>query len=329
MAINPNHPMLMDENRPLIATKPVEQLTNAIVTSLQKGRRGIQVCGRGGDGKSEATKYLYKCRDWLAKPAPVYWLAIPRRTKGTDSVFYKVIQDGLNLAYHSSGDAIDRLNAIRNRLKTDCLRQSAQRVIIFIDEAQRLSADDYEFIANIDDALTTVGLRLFCVFVNQTDDEDAGHSKDGRKPRRGERPSADSLPPHIVRRFFMDSFTFTGLKGLSEISHALSRYDELEFEGRSYAVEFGPAASKNGWKIAKCGPAFTTAMAQLSKEYNLNASSDLPMMIFELTVKTLLVYVAGGDESFSGVTTDDVKDALIDAGYVTLERARARQVVLN
>lgn len=327
MSINPNHPMLQDEGRPLIATKPIEQLTNAVVMSLQKGRRGIQVHGRGGDGKTESTKYLSKARQWLSKPAPIYWLAIPRRTNGSDSVFYKVIQDGLNLAYHSSSDAIDRLGAIRNRLKTDCQRQGAQRVIIFIDEAQKLTETDYEFIANIDDALTTVGLRLFCVFINQSDDQDIGKHKEGRRARRGERPCAETLPPHIVRRFFMDTFTFTGLKGVAEITHALSRYDEMEFEGRRYTEEFAPVASKNGWKIAKCAPEFKSAMLQLAKENNFCPSSDLPMMIFELTLKTLLVYVAAASDAFTGFTVTDVKDALVDAGYVTLEKSRARQVV--
>lgn len=327
MSINPNHPMLQDEERPPIVTKPIEKLTNAILVSLQKGRRGIQVHGRGGDGKSMATKYLCGQSDWLNHPAPLYWLAVPRRTNGSDSIFYKVIQDGLNLAYHRSSDAIDRLGAIRDRLKTDCHRHGARRVVIFVDEAQRLSDSDYEFLANIDDALTTVNLRLFCVFVNQSDDKDQKKVQESRRTRRWERATPETLPPHIVRRFFMDTFTFTGLNGLSEISHALSRYDALEFEGRSYTEEFAPAASKTGWTFAKTAHDFKNALTQLAKDNNLNQASDLPMMIFELTLKTLMIYVAQGSDSFTGFSITDIKDALVEAGYVTLEKSRARQVV--
>jgi len=226
------HPMTEDDNRPKVATKPIENLAEAILIGLEDGYRGIQIFGRSGDGKSYASAYLSTHLQWLTQPAPTCWVSIPRRTNASDNVFYKVIQGGLKLSYYPGAAAIDRLAQINDRISNDCKRAGTRRFILFIDEAQRLSADDYDFLANIDDAVGIDGFRLFCVLVNQSDDTKAFGEK-GRAP-------VTKMPPHVVRRFFMAEHTFRGLEGLREIAHALSRYDSAEHDGVTFSAHFAP-----------------------------------------------------------------------------------------
>jgi hypothetical protein len=310
--------MLQDEGRPEIATRPTAFLAEAILIALEDGYRGIQVAGRSGDGKSTASKYLCAHPQWMNSPTPTCWVSIPRRTNGSDNVFYKVIQGGLNLTSHSRAAAVDRLSHIVDRISGECEQMSARRFVLFIDEAQRLSQDDYDFLANIDDGVNLDGFRLFCVFVNQSDDTNAD-------PKKG-RCRIDDMPPHIVRRFFMAEHPFRGLVGISETADALGRYDAIKHEGVPYTAYFAPQAYEGGWRLASEAPKFMAAIEELRKEAQLNGNSDFPMSIFELAVKRLLVHVAARKESFRGFTQEEIKEAIKRAGYLKLENSRARQM---
>ena len=312
-----SHPMMEDDNRPKVATKPIENLANATLIALENGYRGIQVSGRSGDGKSYASAYLSMHQQWLTQPAPTCWISIPRRTKATDNVFYKVIQGGLKLSYYPTADAIDRLTQIVDRISSDCKRANTRRFILFIDEAQRLSVDDYDFLANIDDAVGLDGYRLFCVLVNQSDDT-RGFGKNGHG-------RITTMPPHVIRRFFMAEHIFRGLVGLSEIAHALSRYDAAEHDGVAFSAYFAPRAHAQGWRLANQAKDFVSALNEIRNEAQITGTNDLAMMIFELAVKRLLVNVAACKEGFEELTHSEIKESILRAGYLRLEAARSRQ----
>lgn len=311
------HPMMEDDNRPKVATRPIERLAEAILVALEVGHRGIQIFGRSGDGKSYASAYLSTHRQWLSQPAPTCWVTIPRRTNASDNVFYKVIQGGLKLSYHPGANASDRLPQIADRILSDCKRTGTRRFVLFIDEAQRFSADDYDFLANIDDAVCSDGFRLFCVLVNQSDDMQV-FGKNGRT-------RATAMRLQSARRFFMEEHIFRGLEGLADISHALSRYDSAEHEGVPFSAHFAPRAYQQGWRLANQAKEFAAALNEIRQEAQLSGASDLAMMIFELALKRLLVHVAGCKESFQEFTQGEIKEALLRVGYLKLEAARSSQ----
>jgi len=312
------HPMLQDDNRPRIATRPIEFLADAILLALEDGYRGIQIHGRSGDGKTYASEYLSTHPQWLPSPAPTCWITMPRRTHSSDTVFYNIIQQSMQLAHHPRSSAIDRLTQIVDRIASECQCADSRRYVLFIDEAQRLSADDYDFLANIDDAVHLDGYRIFCVFINQSDDS--------RHFRKQMRRKLDEIPPQAVRRFFMAEHTFRGLLGVSEFAHALGRYSALEHEGVPFAAHFAPPAYEAGWRLENEAPLFVAALGELRIEKKLSGASDLPMAIFEPAVRRLLVRVAPAKGAFTQFTRDEVRDALVAAGYLKLETLRARQV---
>jgi len=311
------HPLLQDEDRPRIATKPIESLGDAILLALEDGYRGIQVYGRSGDGKTYAAEYLTTHLQWLRdSPAPTCWVTMPRRTRITDTIFYKIFQQAMRLAHHPIASAVDRLSQIVDWIASECLRMKSRRFIIFIDEAQRLSADDYDFIANIDDAVHLDGYRLFCVFVNQSDDH-------GRASKS--RDKLSELPPQAVRRFFMAEYTFRGLVGVDEFAHALGRIGALEHDGVPFPACFAPAAYAAGWRLEQEAAGFVAALAELRAHHKLMGANDLSMAIFEPAARHLLIRVAPEKGVFREFAGEEIRTALITAGYLRLELLRARQ----
>ena len=315
-----DHPMKSNHDRPRIATRPIEHLGDAILLAVEEDFEGLQVSGRSGDGKTTAAQYLARHHmTWLKHAAPMGWVFVPRRTNASDTALYKILQDGLKSPSAATAAALDRMGNIVDRICNSCQIMRAKCFYLFLDEAQRLSADDYDYLANIADQVKGSGFHLFSVFMNQSDD--TGPSRLPSKIRTPENI------PHTVKRFFMANHVLKGLVGLEEIAHALSRYDLLEHEGIPYPAFFAPAAYERGWQLASDADKVVSAIDIVRAEGALTGTSDLSMFTFERMVHRLLVRVAGGNPSFAGFTVQDASNAIRRSGYLTLENVRKEQAV--
>jgi hypothetical protein len=312
------HPMLKAK-RPIIPTRCIEALANAIKIAIEDGHQGIQINGRARDGKTMAATYLQTHLSWLDNPAFVLRISMPRRTNHSDTAFYKTIQAEFGLTQHHHSSAINRIRQLSDRIIADCMAQNCTLAILFIDEAQHLSNDDFEYLTNIDNIMADSGFQLFCVFIHQTDDPKAEKKK--KRSRL-----FDELPPHVVGRYFMAEHTFSGLRGAADITYALDQFDRwLKFDGKSFTEFFANQAFVNGWRFASHANDFVNAISSIRKRGSLSASGDLAMKIFDVVCYRLLVRVAGESPTFVGFDQDQIEKALIDAGYLRLESTRKRQ----
>ncbi|BDU21630.1 AAA family ATPase [Dyella sp. GSA-30] len=312
------HPMLRDA-RPLIATRCIEGLAEAIKIAIEDGHQGIQVQGRSRDGKTKAAIYLQTHPSWLDDSAYIFRITMPRRSNHSDTAFYKTIQSELGLSQHSHSGSVNRIRQISDRIIAGCLGQESTQAVLFVDEAQQLSDDDFEYLTNIDNAVTDGGFRLFCVFIHQSDDTKA----EKRKKRSS---LVNNLPPHVIGRFFMASHTFSGLRGAADISHALDQYDSrLRFEGKTFTEFFAGQAFASGWRLASHANDFVSAISAIRKRSNLKGSGDLAMKIFDVVCYRLLVRVAAETPNFAGLSKELIEKVILDSGYLLLEVARQRQ----
>lgn len=313
------HP-LRKPQRPIIATRPIEALADAIKLAIEDSHQGIQVYGRSRDGKTKASTYLQSHDSWLDEPTAVLRISMPRRMNLSDSAFYTIIQMELGLLPHPRSDAARRIHHIADRIIADCLPRRCTRAILFIDEAQHLSDNDFEYLTNIDNTLMESGYHLFCVFIAQTDDTRA------EKRQKRSRLIFD-LPPHVVGRYFMAEHEFSGLRGGSDMAHALDQFDSrLFFGGKSFTEFFAERAFANGWRFAGHAIDFINAIASIRRRNHLPIATDLAMKIFDVSCYRLLVRIAGESADFSGFDQEIIEKVLIDSGYVRLEVARQRQV---
>lgn len=317
-----DHP-LVDDDYPLrVATRAIERLGEAILIAVEDGFDALQVHSRAGNGKTSAAEYLgVHQSDWLTQRSAMALITIPRRTNRSDNALYKRIQRDIGAPTLAGRSADDRLNAIIDRLCAACLAANRKRFFLFIDEAQRLSADDYEYLANIYDLMRASGFWLFSIFLNQSDDGGSAH-----KRRRKPLPSELS---HTLRRFLLRHHTFHGIRGLEEIAYVLNRYDLLCHEGVPLPATFAANAWSNGWRLSSDASTFVTAIHHLRSHHGLPNTSEVPMSVFAIAIRRLLVRTAGDNPSFIGFSADDIATALVRAGYVELERIRQRQVVPN
>jgi hypothetical protein len=206
-----------------------------------------------------------------------------------------------------------------NFVKARCGQAQLPLMVMFIDNAQRITRVEYEYLADIDEQITDAKLRLFLVFVRQSDATGVDVSDDW-----------SDYPSHMVRRWFMATHPFQPLNGAADVMHALGRFDRAATwpsPDMPFSRYFAKAAFDDGWTLASETGTILEALSALRLENRLPPSDGWPMATFTLTVRHLLANVAATRDGFARFTHEDVKQALLASGYLRLEWVRARMTL--
>lgn len=315
------HPIFIT-NGYQINTMTTTRLANFIVTNISQGHHGCSAYGGGGLGKTTAQQYLTdNASRWLVGPdkQPIGVAArmlMPSGPRRSDRAFWGVMNYRLNVSTALRVEPTLAQDRIRNFIRTRCGQARVRRMVLFIDNAQRITDGEFQYLEDLDAQLADDRLSLFLVLVRQSDAEGVDIGDDWL-----DRPS------HTVRRWFMDTMPFQPLMGLREIAHALSRYDKSvtwPTPDMPFTRYFAREAFDRGWTLASEAGLIVAEMKALRKAYQLPESEAWPMATFTLVVHYLLSEVAARQEGFKALTAEQVRSALLATGYLRLEFVRAR-----
>lgn len=322
--VSPTHPLLVP-NGFQISTRPTEMLANFIKRNVEEDHHGVPVYGAGGLGKTSAQEYLTDhASQWLVdqnkNPIGVAArLIMPSGQRRSDGAFYNAINTRLRL---SSSDRVPALKG-RDRLlgfvKSRCGQSKLSLMVMFIDNAQRITRAEYDYLADIDEQITDARLRLFLVFVRQSDATGVNVTDDW-----------SDYPSHMLRRWFMSTHAFQPLNGHADVLHALGRFDRAATwpnPDMPFTRYFAKDAFDHGWTLASETGTILEAVNALRLENRLPPSDEWPMATFTLTVRHLLASVAAIRPNFARFTPEDVRQALMASGYLRLEWVRARMML--
>jgi hypothetical protein len=317
------HPIFI-ENGFQISTKPTESFANAILKNVEENHHGLPCYGGGGLGKTTAQEYLTEhASQWLIdanrKPIGVASrLIMPSGMRRSDGAFYTAINHRLKLTNSDRLTAQKGRDRVINFVKTRCGQAQLPLMVMFIDNAQRITRGEYDYLADVDEQLTDAQLRLFLVLVRQSDATGVDVTDDW-----------SDYPSHMVRRWFMDTHPFRPLTGIAEVMHALGRYDKSATwptPDMPFSRYFAKAAFDAGWTLASEAGLILETLNSMREEYRLPATDGWPMATFTLTVRHLLANVAAIDPHFKGFSFANVLKALHASGYLRLEYVRAKLV---
>jgi hypothetical protein len=282
----------------------------------------VPAYGAGGLGKTSAQEYLTDhVSQWLVdadkKPIGVAArLIMPSGQRRSDGAFYNAINTRLKLTTYDRLPAHKGRDRLINFVKSRCGQAQLPLMVMFIDNAQRITRAEYDYLADIDEQITDAKLRLFLVFVRQSDAEGVVVTDDW-----------SDYPSHMVRRWFMSTHAFQPLNGTADVLHALGRFDRAATwpgPDMPFSRYFAKAAFDNGWTLASEAGTILEAVGALRAENRLPPSDAWPMATFILTIRYLLASVAAVRQDFERFTFEDVKQALLASGYLRLEWVRAR-----
>ncbi len=318
--MNPDHPLLMP-NGYRIYTKPIERAINMILFNIDADHHGIDIEGRGRDGKTQCAQFLAHDREWLNGRGAITRVIVPKGSGKTDATFYGKLCRGIGLSYSERTSGEERRERFINLLLERCGAAGARLMVLFLDEAQRITREELDYLVDLDNVMENQNVRLFIVFIRQSD-------VSGPNIRTAQ---AD-FPSHIVGRFFMGTHRFTGLLDAADVHHALGRYDDMTEWPEGSGISFTHASAtrafeKDGYRLAHQTELIMSVVRDVRREAGLKIEADWPMKTFCGSVKYLLCDVAATNPDFVAFTEEHILKALRASGYLTLEYVRANLIL--
>ncbi|MGY4516236.1 AAA family ATPase [Lysobacter sp. HA18] len=321
MTNHQEHPLCVEDGY-AIYTKPVEHLANFLLANIAEGHHGATAEAGGGVGKSTALRFLTdNASRWLkdAHGNPMGVAArmiMPSGQRRGDRQFWGAMNSRLKLGNAIRLDAGVALERLVNYIRTRCGEARQRRMVLFIDNAQRITDAEYDYLEDLDALIAEEKLSLFILLMRQSDATGVKISDDWT-----------SRPSHTVRRWFMDTTSFRPLIGVADVVHALGKYDrKMTFPtpDTSFTRYFARDAFDRGWTLSSQAALIIEVINSLRRKYKLPPTDAWPMATFTLTVRYLLADIAARTRDFRGFDDNQIRQALVASGYLRLEFVRAK-----
>jgi len=303
-----------------INTRPTERFVNYLLMEIKAGHHGSVGEGAGRIGKTSAIRYLCdQNQTWLSKlpgGGIAAHLRLPLSARRSDDKFFETLAEALGMDASERPANKKKRQRMVNYVLARCGAAGVNTMVLFIDNAHRLSRDELDYLADLVDDVEQAHIHLFLALIRQSDANGVNVSA-----------KAKNYPSNISGRFFLGEHRYTGLLGLPDVEHALQRFHVSAFwpkgSGISFVQHFAPAAVASGWTPDQQASFIEDIRQQVRAEGKLRPSDEWPMKTFTGMVKFLLTEVAGNDRSFRQFTEDHIRVALKVCGYMTLEYVRA------
>ncbi|MCX4159286.1 MULTISPECIES: ATP-binding protein [Paraburkholderia] len=168
-----------------------------------------------------------------------------------------------------SGSALQRRFRLYNRLAEMAERASGRSLIVFVDEAQRLELEHYEWLRDVQDEMERRGVRMYTLLVGQP----------GTLNRKTSfRQSIDTS--QIVSRFMIEEMRFEGFRSAADLEVSLSAYDDSVFpEGSNWTFTrfFFQRAYDAGFRFGRQNELVWDAFSQVHRQGRFDLTIEIPM----------------------------------------------------
>jgi hypothetical protein len=162
-------------------------------------------------------------------------------------------------------------------------------MIIFLDDAQRLHGDHYEWLMDISNELEAVGFKVTVLLVGQPELE----------YQRSIFVKANKM--QLVGRFMIHFTEFHGIRNQAEMAICLRRYDSADAaqyppdSGYSYARYFFTEAFDEGWRLEYLSRQLWQAFEIATESSRSTRRLEVPMQHFTSVVEHFLISYQGAN----------------------------------
>lgn len=245
-------------------------------------------------------------------------MVMPSGVRRSDRAFWRAMTERLGLGYSASATSAVGMAKVRNLIASRCGQAAVNTFVLFIDNAQRISEAEYEYLEDLDSMVRQDRLSLFLVLVRQSDAEGVDVGDDWR-----------DRATHSIRRWFMHTAPFGPLQGVDEVSHALSGYDSIAWPtpDMPFSRYFAREAFDRGWRLGDQALLIWDLANEMRKKAKLPDTDSWPMATLTLTARHLLHEIAFRRVGFDAFTADDVVIALRSCGFLRLEYVRTQSPI--
>lgn len=313
------HPI--ETGRYLIGTQVIEAFNEKVCQWIDNRVPGGMIFGKPRLGKTRAIHYLshtlperfgsglqiipFTCRDY--------------RTASEASFFEDLLKEsGHSIIY--KGKATEKRNRLSEFLYERVCRSNQDRIILFIDEAQKLHENHYNWLIDLHNELDKLNINFITLLVGQ---HELLHQYSA---------FSHTKKAQIIGRFMVHQHEFHGLRSIEDVVVCLNGYDEdsehpIE-SGWSFTRYFYPAVFDTGWRLALSSEDLWESFLEIREEYGFSDTLNIPMQYFCRTVEYILRHFSSLNDDPPNLSINVWKEAIIKSGYVEAEERHAPKEII-
>ncbi len=304
------HPI--EKNDYLILTMPITRIMASLTAWIKLNYSGVMIYGQRRLGKSHCAEFikLYLAQV-LGYKLAVVLLCVRKHDILREGDFLDKILRSLGETPPKRGSKDQKMELIINRFLLLARRCPVRKVMLVLDDAQRLELLHFEVLMSIQNELyQQYRVMLFTLLVGQPQLK----LKRDLLTASGEK--------QITARLMADDVEFVGHRTLEEVKFAYNRFDQHCFHptrsGISYTQGLAPEAWDAGWRLANEAESIWNTYVGTREEMGVEPVEEVSMQALT-TMATYIFHRYASKPGFSGLTADQVADVVTAAGLLQLE----------
>ncbi|WP_164219784.1 ATP-binding protein [Virgibacillus sp. YIM 98842] len=304
------HPI--ETGKYLISTNEIDRMYQTVIKWIENRTPGAIIYGRPRLGKTRAISYLlnYLPHDF-GENTPIYHIRCRKYKNPNENFFF---EDLLNAVGHSI-ITTGKSNMKRTRLLRFLVERADfsgnNKIIFFIDDAQRLVEINYDWLMDLYNDLDHYGITLTTILVGQ---KELVH-------QRSAFISGEKF--QIVGRFMSQEYQFKGITSLNDLKICLMGYDDYcEYPTNSnwsFTKYFFSDSFIRGYRLQHSAEELFQVFVDLRREYGLPHKVEIPMQYVTLTIEYALKRFGNNGLDVTTIEKSHWEEAINNSGYIQSE----------
>lgn len=292
----------------LIGTPATYQMRETIKSWFDLRVPGGMVYGPPRFGKTRAIRYLsFQLNEFLGGQVPIVTFIAKDHSQIQEKTFYDELLAAVGYIFTKTGSASVRRQRLVELLCGLCTEDKTRRLIVFIDEAQKLEPVHYNWLVDLYNDMDSARIQPMFILVGQQE----------LATRRNTMVATKRF--QVVGRFMNNTHQFRGLTCAEDLRACLHCYDEnSEFplgSGWSFSRFFFPAAFACGWRLANSASDLWSAFMEIRRVAKLPGKREVPMSFFAMTVERTLRHCSSLEALEPMLTPAIWKESIEASGY--------------
>jgi len=304
------HPI--EQGQYILPTLEINRLMDKIVQIIKDGAPGMIVYGRPRLGKTRATMFAVTyLPELLESLLPVFVADSKSYKVPSAEKFFRDMLADFRFVFEGKRDEIVLRNQIVNLMHEKAERSNLRRLVLIMDEGQKLTEWQYDCLIDIYNQLIRRNIRMTTITIGQ----------EQLVNRRSFFLANEKS--QIVGRFMPTEYRFRGITTKEEMEFVLQSYDESEYplnSGWNYTRFYFPNAFDSGKRLADYSTSLFDLFLAIREEFGLSRKEvELPMEYVAFTVENALKLNGANGKCSEWLSMDQWKEAIQRSGYIESE----------
>ena len=305
----PLHPLVRRHYR--VATSAIEELVDLVEHCVRQLIPGALVHARPRMGKTRAIDYAALHLNRQRPDLLVLRMSCEHHRTQFEGPFFNALLAAAGVRDTQPASISHKRFALARRLSEQLQLREGHIVVLFCDEAQRLSTHALEWLRDVHDQLAQQGVRLITFLVGQ--------------PQLMEHKAQYQLAgeEQIVARFMIEQLNFRGIATAEAAATCLSSYDLTRYpekSGPTFTQFFCPLAWHAGLRLERSAADLWNAFVQAHASAQLPGAIEIQMDYFTRAVEAVLTSAPDWDSIGLELGPAHWERAVRESGYVAAQQ---------